>query len=179
MEKENILRHDTVSMDEQTGELVIIDQTRLPGETVFLRLSRPEEIHEAIYKLRVRGAPAIGVAAAIGIYAACRHLPEDSPAAFTAEFARIRDYLASARPTAVNLTWALNRMAKTAAAHAALSVDRAMDADQGIPCALSDILQRDSRRIDSLHRYTFFRWIRKRFLMAFIIITPSGKIKAF
>ena len=78
MEKENILRHDTVSMDEQTGELVIIDQTRLPGETVFLRLSRPEEIHEAIYKLRVRGAPAIGVAAAIGIYAACRHLPEDS-----------------------------------------------------------------------------------------------------
>ena len=112
MEKENILRHDTVSMDEQTGELVIIDQTRLPGETVFLRLSRPEEIHEAIYKLRVRGAPAIGVAAAIGIYAACRHLPEDSPAAFTAEFARIRDYLASARPTAVNLTWALNRMAR-------------------------------------------------------------------
>ena len=41
MNKDNILRHDTVAMDEATGELVIIDQTRLPGETVFLRLSRP------------------------------------------------------------------------------------------------------------------------------------------
>ena len=51
----NILRYDTVSMDETTGELVIIDQTRLPGETVFLRLSRPEDIHEAIYLLREIG----------------------------------------------------------------------------------------------------------------------------
>ena len=113
----NILRHDTVAMDETTGELVIIDQTRLPGETVFLHLSRPEDIHEAIYLLRVRGAPAIGVAAAIGIYAACRDLPEDDIAAFTAEFFRIRDYLASARPTAVNLTWALNRMARVIESH--------------------------------------------------------------
>ena len=118
----NILRHDTVSMDEVTGELIIIDQTKLPGETVFLRLSRPEDIHEAIYLLRVRGAPAIGVAAAIGLYAACRALPEDDTAAFLAELSRIRDYLASARPTAVNLTWALNRMAKAAERNAALPV---------------------------------------------------------
>ena len=122
MKKENILRHDTVSMDEQTGELVIIDQTCLPGETVFLRLSRPEDIHEAIYKLRVRGAPAIGVAAAIGIYAACRSLPEEDPAAFAAEFTRTREYLASARPTAVNLTWALNRMARVVENHRGVSV---------------------------------------------------------
>ena len=118
----NILRYDTVSMDEVTGELVIIDQTRLPGETVFLHLSRPEEIFEAIYLLRVRGAPAIGVAAAIGLYAACRHLPETDAAAFLAELTRIKDYLASARPTAVNLAWALNRMAKTADAHAHCTV---------------------------------------------------------
>ncbi len=118
----NILRHDTVAMDETTGELVIIDQTRLPGETVFLRLSRPEDIHEAIYLLRVRGAPAIGVAAAIGIYAACRDLPEGDRSAFIKEFFRIKDHLASARPTAVNLTWALDRMARVVEAHPACTV---------------------------------------------------------
>lgn len=118
----NILRYDTVSMDEDTGELIIIDQTRLPGETVFLRLSRPEDIHEAIYLLRVRGAPAIGVAAAIGLYAACRDLPEQDPATFLAELTRIKNYLATARPTAVNLTWALNRMGKVAERNTALSV---------------------------------------------------------
>ena len=122
MNKDNILRHDTVAMDEATGELVIIDQTRLPGETVFLRLSRPEDIHEAIYLLRVRGAPAIGVAAAIGIYAACRDLPEADLTAFTGEFFRIKEYLASARPTAVNLTWALNRMAQVVETHPACKV---------------------------------------------------------
>ena len=110
MEQMNIMRQDTVTMDEATGELVIIDQTRLPGETVFLRLSKSEDIHEAIYKLRVRGAPAIGVAAAIGIAAVCLRLPEDNPAVFREEFFRVRNYLVTARPTAVNLAWALRRM---------------------------------------------------------------------
>ena len=64
MEKENILNQDTVALDQQTDELIILDQTLLPGEVVHLRLSRAEDIYEAIYKLRVRGAPAIGVAAA-------------------------------------------------------------------------------------------------------------------
>lgn len=111
MKNDNILCKDTVTMDEATGELVIIDQTRLPGETVFLRLSTPEEIYEAIYKLRVRGAPAIGVAAAIGIYAVCSRLPETDTERFIAEFDRIKAYLVSSRPTAVNLAWALERMA--------------------------------------------------------------------
>ena len=111
MKNDNILCKDTVTMDEATGELVIIDQTKLPGETVFLRLSTPEEIYEAIYKLRVRGAPAIGVAAAIGIYAVCSRLPETDTERFIAEFDRIKVYLVSSRPTAVNLAWALERMA--------------------------------------------------------------------
>ena len=111
MKNDNILCKDTVTMDEATGELVIIDQTKLPGETVFLRLSTPEEIYEAIYKLRVRGAPAIGVAAAIGIYAVCSRLPETDTERFIAEFDRIKAYLVSSRPTAVNLAWALERMA--------------------------------------------------------------------
>lgn len=112
MERTNIMLQDTVTMDERTGELVIIDQTRLPGETVFLRLSGAEEIHRAIRTLQVRGAPAIGVAAAIGIYAACRRLPDTDYEPFAREFFRIRDYLAGARPTAVNLVWALERMGR-------------------------------------------------------------------
>lgn len=112
MSQADILRLDTVSMDESTDELVIIDQTRLPSETVLLRLSDPREIHHAIYTLQVRGAPAIGVAAAIGIYAVCSRLPDSGYDAFAKEFSRARHYLASARPTAVNLVWALDRMEK-------------------------------------------------------------------
>jgi len=110
MEANNILRYDTVGMDESTDELIIIDQTRLPAETVFLHLSDAESIYEAIYTLRVRGAPAIGVAAAIGIYAVCKRLPDSDYETFAAEFSRIKAYLVSSRPTAVNLAWALNRM---------------------------------------------------------------------
>ncbi len=110
MATENILHKDTVTMDEKTGELVIIDQTKLPNETEFLHLSDAKSIYDAIYKLQVRGAPAIGVAAAIGIYAICSRLEEQDPAKFLEKFREIKDYLVSARPTAVNLSWALARM---------------------------------------------------------------------
>ena len=106
----DFLSYDTVSMDEETGELVIIDQTLLPGETKLLHLSKAEDIFEAIYTLRVRGAPAIGVAAAIGIYAVMKDYPAEERASFDAEYKRITEYLISARPTAVNLSWALRRM---------------------------------------------------------------------
>ena len=122
MEETNILRHDTVSMDETTNELIIIDQTQLPGKTVFLRLSKAEDIYEAIYTLRVRGAPAIGVAAAIGIYAVCSRLPDSDYETFAAEFKRIKEYPVSSRPTAVNLAWALNRMERVVLEHADCSV---------------------------------------------------------
>lgn len=108
----DMLQQDTVALDEFSDELVIIDQTRLPNETVLLRLSAAEEIFTAIQTLQVRGAPAIGVAAAIGIYVVCRRLPDSDYAAFAAAFEKVRAYLAGARPTAVNLSWALNRMAK-------------------------------------------------------------------
>ena len=61
----DILRRDTVALDEKENALVIIDQTLLPGEVKMLSLRRQEDIREAIYMLRVRGAPAIGVAAAL------------------------------------------------------------------------------------------------------------------
>ena len=117
MQETNILRHDTVGMDEATNELIIIDQTQLPGKTVFLRLSALEDIHEAIYTLRVRGAPAIGVAAAIGIYAVCSRLPDSDYETFASEFSRAKESLVSSRPTAVNLAWALNRMERVVLEH--------------------------------------------------------------
>lgn len=113
----NIMKRDTVAMDEAAGELVIIDQTRLPGETVLLRLSKAEEIYDAIYHLRVRGAPAIGVAAAIGLWAVCLRLPDGDREGFVTELRRAKTYLAGARPTAVNLAWALNRMERVALDH--------------------------------------------------------------
>lgn len=127
MDKDNIMHQDTVALDPQTEELVILDQTRLPGQTVFLRLSAAEEIYQAIYTLQVRGAPAIGVAAAIGIYAVCRRLPETDYETFAAEFARIRNYLVSARPTAVNLAWALDQMAQVVERHPDCPVEALKD----------------------------------------------------
>ena len=127
MDKDNIMHQDTVALDPETEELVILDQTRLPGQTVFLRLSTAEAIYQAIYTLQVRGAPAIGVAAAIGIYAVCRRMPDTDYETFAAEFERIRAYLVSARPTAVNLAWALEQMAQVVQEHTGCPVPALKD----------------------------------------------------
>lgn len=112
MEIDRLSVYDTVSYDENTDKLVIIDQTKLPGKTVFLSLCGEEEIFEAIRTLQVRGAPAIGVAAAIGIYVIANRFENGSYDEFAAEFRRVKTYLISSRPTAVNLSWALERMEK-------------------------------------------------------------------
>ena len=62
----------TVRLDEPGGAVVILDRTRLPGEETYVELRTPEQIWEAIRELKVRGAPAIGVTAAYGIYVCCR-----------------------------------------------------------------------------------------------------------
>lgn len=110
MSTPNILQIETVDYDERTGELVLIDQTRLPGETVMLRLRNLDAIWEAIHALRVRGAPAIGIAAAYGMCAVLHDFPDADLDGFRAAFAATRAHLASSRPTAVNLFWALERM---------------------------------------------------------------------
>lgn len=113
MDKETILNKETVDIDLTTKELVIIDQTKLPGKTELIRLKTAQEIWEAIYLLKVRGAPAIGVAAAFGIYILATQIQAESFEEFYGEFKRQKDYLDSSRPTAVNLSWALNRMERT------------------------------------------------------------------
>ena len=110
MSEKTILDYETVSLDTETDELVIIDQTLLPGKTEIIRLKTAQEIWDAIYLLKVRGAPAIGVAAAMGIYILAKQIKADTYEEFYAEFTKQKDYLNSARPTAVNLSWALNRM---------------------------------------------------------------------
>lgn len=108
--KTNIMDYDTVCLSDAGDAVVIIDQTKLPGQTRTIALRTAKEIWEAIYLLKVRGAPAIGVAAAYGIYVLSRQIQTEEYEEFACEFQRQKDYLDSARPTAVNLSWALNRM---------------------------------------------------------------------
>lgn len=106
----NLFKLVTVRADYEQRALVIIDQTRLPNREEYLALKTPEEIWEAIYLLKVRGAPAIGVAAAYGIAVCMQGVLIPDFEGFYGEFMRIKDYLASSRPTAVNLFMALDRM---------------------------------------------------------------------
>lgn len=118
----SIMQYETVALDEQEGALLIIDQTRLPGEVNILHLKEQKDIWQAIYLLQVRGAPAIGVAAAFGLYLAAKDIQADTWEQFYPAFQQAKDYLNSSRPTAVNLSWALNRMAKIAEANKEKSI---------------------------------------------------------
>ena len=109
-DKKTIMDYETVALDDEKSALVIIDQTKLPYSTEILELTKQEDIWNAIYLLQVRGAPAIGVAAAIGIYLAAKEIEADTWDTFYPAFQKAKEYLDSARPTAVNLSWALNRM---------------------------------------------------------------------
>lgn len=101
---------ETVDYDVPNNALVIIDQTLLPGETVFIKLTTVEQAREAICALRVRGAPAIGVAAAIAYAVAAQNIQTDDFSEFSLLLSAVKDCLATSRPTAVNLFWALDRM---------------------------------------------------------------------
>ncbi len=103
---------DTVSFDREANALVIIDQTLLPGEVRMLSLTDRDDIFEAIRSLRVRGAPAIGAAAAVGLAVLAARRAPSSLEALKAGVREDSAFIASARPTAVNLFWALTRMEK-------------------------------------------------------------------
>jgi methylthioribose-1-phosphate isomerase len=91
----------------------LLDQRKLPGETVYLTCASPEETADAIRGMVVRGAPAIGLTAAFGIAAAATAAVSLEAAAFDRRVADACDVLAAARPTAVNLFWAISRMKDT------------------------------------------------------------------
>lgn len=101
---------DTVRLSDEGDSVLIIDQTLLPNEVKILSLTEEKEMYDAIYLLQVRGAPAIGVFAALSMYVLSLNNREEDRNSFIIEFKRQKDYLDSARPTAVNLSWALKRM---------------------------------------------------------------------
>ncbi|MBQ1547339.1 MAG: S-methyl-5-thioribose-1-phosphate isomerase [Lachnospiraceae bacterium] len=101
---------DTVRLSDEGDSVLIIDQTLLPNEVKILSLTEEKEMYDAIYLLQVRGAPAIGVFAALSMYVLSLNNREEDRDSFIIEFKRQKDYLDSARPTAVNLSWALKRM---------------------------------------------------------------------
>lgn len=103
---------ENIRYDKAAEELVILDQTLLPNEEKFLRLTTAEEMYDAIKTLRVRGAPAIGICAAYSMYVLARSIPEDVD--FYPKLEEYGAYLNSSRPTAVNLSWAIREMLKTA-----------------------------------------------------------------
>ena len=95
-----------------TGKAVrLLDQTRLPGETVYVDITDEKQMWDAIRRLVVRGAPAIGVAAAFGVYLGIRNCGAGDVQKRVDE---VCHYLATSRPTAVNLFWALQRMRNVA-----------------------------------------------------------------
>ncbi len=100
----------TVRLSSDENAVEILDQTLLPNRVEYLRLETPEELFEAIHSLRVRGAPAIGVAAGFGMYVAARSICFDERERFFGALEETGNYLISSRPTAVNLSYAVKRM---------------------------------------------------------------------
>ena len=100
---------ETICLD--GDKIVILDQNLLPSKEKYVRLSNINEVWDAIKSLQIRGAPAIGIAAAMGIYVHMKNAAS-SEKDFVGEFKAGCKYLCSSRPTAVNLNWALARMKK-------------------------------------------------------------------
>jgi len=103
--------HDTIrAIDWSDDALLLLDQRRLPGEQEYLSLGSAQETARAIRDMVVRGAPAIGITAAFGVVLAARERYARSPAGWREDIEADLALLADARPTAVNLSWALERM---------------------------------------------------------------------
>lgn len=107
-----------IRCDKAAGTLTIIDQTLLPNEEREIRLETAKDVYDAIKLLRVRGAPAIGICAAYGLYVTALDLPQEEEA-FWKGLEELAAYLNSSRPTAVNLSWAIRSMLDTARLHRA------------------------------------------------------------
>src|SRR5579862_3194204 len=110
----------------QDGEVVMIDQRKLPGEEVYVHCRTAAEVAKAIKTMVIRGAPASGVAAAMGIALGMGKSSAPGTRQFAVEFTKLCDLMAGTRPTAVNLFWAIDRLKRSfaAGAQAGESVDQ-------------------------------------------------------
>jgi methylthioribose-1-phosphate isomerase len=120
------------------GHLVLLDQTRLPAETVYLDCRTVENIWNAIRRLSVRGAPAIGVAAAYGV---CLGVKQSR------DVNKVCEYLATSRPTAVNLFWALDRMRRVGRVSRDSPLDHMDGGSRAARPTLQEILLAEARQI--------------------------------
>ncbi len=127
----------TIAREENV--VVMIDQRKLPAKEIYVRCKTAPEVARAIKAMVIRGAPAIGVAAAMGIALGMRRSTATGTQKFAAEFARTSELMASTRPTAVNLFWAIERMKRSFAA----GVESGESVDQ-----LKDRLDREA---DAIH----------------------------
>ena len=118
-------------------KVIMIDQTRLPGEEVYNEYSDYRSVAEAIRGMIIRGAPAIGVAAAMGIALGSREIIADTFGSFFQQLNNICDVMAKTRPTAINLFWAIERMKRVAVEHQ----DKDLD-------TLREILKNEAIRIE-------------------------------
>ncbi|MCM1333641.1 MAG: S-methyl-5-thioribose-1-phosphate isomerase [Bacteroides sp.] len=107
-------RVENVRLSDEGKCVVILDQTKLPNEVEFIELKTAEEFYDAIYTLKVRGAPAIGICAGFALYVIASRFPEGSKEFFLKKLIEVKRYLASSRPTAVNLVHALDRVERAA-----------------------------------------------------------------
>jgi methylthioribose-1-phosphate isomerase len=126
------------TIDWQGDVIVMVDQRKLPGQEIYVRCRTAQEVARAIRTMVSRGAPAIGVSAAMGIALGMRRSTAKGTRQFAVDFQKICDMMAATRPTAVNLFWAIDRMKRTFAegAQAGESSDE-----------LADRLEREARMI--------------------------------
>jgi len=120
----------------KNDHILLLDQTRLPGEEVYIKCSDLETVADAIKRLAVRGAPALGVVAAMAVALEVRNIQSSNTKEFYQELQKLCDRILATRPTAVNMAWALNRVKET--------LKRAQDADVS---ALKKLLEQEALAI--------------------------------
>ena len=126
------------TIDLQDDVIVMVDQRKLPAQEVYVRCRTAPEVAKAIRTMVIRGAPAIGVAAAMGIAVGMRRSTTKGTHQFTVEFQKLCDLMAATRPTAVNLFWAIDRLKRTFAEGAQAGES---------PAELVNRLEREARAI--------------------------------
>ena len=130
----------TITWDTETDCIVYIDQTLLPGRYEQMRCEAVEDLARAIRGLEIRGAPALGIAGAMGVALAAARSTETDLARFVADINRAADLLRSTRPTAVNLAWGIERVQRKVAMAASVAEAKTIAVAEALPVAEEDEL---------------------------------------
>ena len=125
---QSVTHAQNIHYDRKAEALYIIDQTLLPNEEKEIRLQTAEEMYDAIRTLKVRGAPAIGICAGYCMYVLAKSIRTEDQQVLFKKLSEYGKYLSSARPTAVNLDWAIRQMLRTALENAGRTRGQMLDA---------------------------------------------------